>query len=72
MHTLRANTFTRPGSRSPANRRQIRTGVYRTTLRNAAVAVALAGAALTAHASVKATAITLENSIHSSSEGCWP
>jgi hypothetical protein len=61
MHTLRANTSTRPGSLSPANRRQIRTGVYRTTLRNAAVAVALAGAALTAQASVKASAVTLVN-----------
>jgi hypothetical protein len=57
MHTLRAITATRPGSRSPANRRQIRTDVYRTTLRNAALAVALAGAAATAHAGVKASAV---------------
>jgi hypothetical protein len=47
----------RPRSRSPVNRRQIRTGVYRTTLRNAAVAVALAGAAATTHAGVKASAL---------------
>ena len=57
MHTLRAIMATRPGSRSPVNRRQIRTGVYRTTLRNAAVAVALAGAAVTAHAGIRASAV---------------
>jgi hypothetical protein len=68
MHTLRAITATRPGSRSPVNRRQIRTDVYRTTLRNAALAVALAGAAATAHAGVKASAINPVNLGYSTPE----
>jgi hypothetical protein len=61
MHTLRAITVTRPESRSPANRRRIGKGAYKTALRNAALAVALAGAAVTAHAGVKASAVTLVN-----------
>ena len=50
MHTLRAITSTHPGSRSPANRRA-------TILRKAARALALAGAAATVHAGVKASAV---------------
>jgi hypothetical protein len=57
MHTLRAITVTRLKSRSPINRREIRTDVYRTTLRNAALALALAGAAATVHAGVRASAV---------------
>jgi len=66
MNVLRAITVTRPGSRSPVNRRQIRTDVYRTTIRNAALAVALAGAAVTAHAGVKASAVNAGDWVHRS------
>jgi hypothetical protein len=60
MHTLRAITVTRPQLRSPANRRRIGIGAYQTALRNAALAIALAGTAATAHAGVKASAINAD------------
>jgi hypothetical protein len=57
MNTLRAITVTRPESRSPGNRRRIGKEAYKTALRNAALAVALAAAATTAHAGVRASAV---------------
>jgi hypothetical protein len=58
MHTVRV--ITRPESRSPAYRRQIGKGACKTALRNAAFAVALAGAAATVHAGVKASAVNVD------------
>jgi len=71
MNILRPITVTRPESRSPGNRRRIGKEAYKTALRNAALAVALAAAATTAHAGVKASAVNPVNLGYTSPEGAF-